>query len=71
MTTVAGKVKKVTFNAIGIIDGSTEKTSNGRTRPKLFWLPKSQISVEPEDYDIDSDVTIELPAWLAVQEGLE
>jgi len=48
--------------SIAIADGSTE-AFEGREREKWFWLPRSQV-------EINSDGTVTMPEWLAVEKGL-
>lgn len=48
--------------SIAIADGSTEPIE-GRKREKWFWLPRSQI-------EINSDGTVTMPEWLAIEKGL-
>lgn len=37
---------------------------------KEHWLPRSLIHMSPEDPDSDDPITVSLPEWKAVQEGL-
>lgn len=48
--------------SIAVADGSTEEV-DGRTREKWFWLPRSQVEVNP-------DGTVTMPEWLALDRGL-
>lgn len=48
--------------AIAVADGSTEM-HEGREREKWFWLPRSEIEVNPNG-------TVTMPEWLALQKGL-
>ncbi len=34
------------------------------------WLPLSQIKIDPPDADLTDKVTVTLPEWLAIKEGL-
>lgn len=52
--------------AIAITDGTTEKLPGGRERLKWFWLPRSQIEIEPKA----GHVIITMPEWLALDKGL-
>ena len=56
--------------AIAVSTGETEVVVNEingikRTRTKWFWLPKSQIRVEPNG----SKYTVVMPMWLAKEKG--
>lgn len=48
--------------AIAIADGS-RVVINGRDFEKWFWLPRSEIEVNP-------DGTVTMPEWLAHEKGL-
>lgn len=48
--------------AIAVADGSTEQV-DGREREKWYWLPRSQIEINP-------DGTVTMPEWLARDKGL-
>lgn len=49
-------------NSNAVADGSTEE-ANGHEREKWFWLPRSQIEINP-------DGTVTMPEWLAREKGL-
>ncbi len=53
---------KPSRKSIAIADGSTE-TFEGLEREKWFWLPRSQV-------EINSDGTVTMPEWLAIEKGL-
>lgn len=70
------KVRQVRENAIAVANGTEAeftdpRTGEVRTREKWFWLPKRYITVEPEDFDVDSNVIVTLPKWIAKDRGLE
>lgn len=48
--------------AIAVADGTTEKIDD-REREKWFWLPRSEIEINP-------DGTVTMPEWLALEKGL-
>lgn len=48
--------------AIAVADGSTEM-KDGREREKWFWLPRTEIEVNPNG-------TVTMPEWLALEKGL-
>ncbi len=48
--------------AIAIADGTMEKSEHGE-REKWFWLPRSQVEINP-------DGTVTIPEWLAIDKGL-
>ncbi len=37
---------------------------------KKHWLPAKECTLNPSDPDRDDSVTISMPEWLAVNEGL-
>ena len=54
--------------AIAVADGTTEEAFDRLTgevieREKWFWLPRSQTQ-------INSDGTVTIPEWLAIEKGL-
>lgn len=69
LTDIACHVRQVRDKAIAVADGTTEE-HEGRERECWFWLPKSQIEVDPQDYDVGDEVTVTLPEWLAQDKGL-
>jgi hypothetical protein len=48
--------------AIAVVDG-TEEEVDGRKRMKWFWLPRSEIEINPNG-------TVTMPEWLALEKGL-
>jgi len=66
---VAVKVCSITEKAIAVADGTIEVTERG-DRLKWYWLPKSQIEVDPKDYEVDAEVTVTAPEWLLKDKGL-
>ena len=57
---VNGTFHAGTGNAVLIEDANAKK----------HWLPRSQITMDPENPDQYDPVTITLPEWLADKEGL-
>lgn len=75
LTDIACHVRQVRDKAIAVADGTMDEQTDPRTgeiteREKWFWLPLSQIEVEPEDYNAGDAVTVTLPEWLAMDKGL-
>lgn len=56
-----------TEKALGVSDGVT-KEKDGKL--KVFWLPLSQIEIEPPDFKYGKVLTVTLPEWLAIEKGL-
>lgn len=48
--------------AVAVADGTREEI-RGREREKWFWLPRSEIEINP-------DGTVTMPEWLALEKGL-
>lgn len=69
LTDISCHVRQVRDKAIAVADGTTEE-HEGREREVWYWLPLSQIEVEPEHYDVGDEVTVTLPCWLAMDKGL-
>lgn len=69
LTDISCTVRQIRDKAIAVADGTTEG-HEGREREKFFWLPKSMIEVEPEDYAVGDTVTVTLPEWKAMEVGL-
>ena len=66
---VSCAVRQIRDKAIAVADGTTEEV-NGVEREKFFWLAKSLITVEPEDYAVGDTVTVTMPEWVGVDKGL-
>ena len=69
LTDIACHVRQVRDKAIAVADGTTEE-NEGRDREVWYWLPLSQIEVDPSTYDVGDEVTVTLPEWLAMDKGL-
>lgn len=69
LTDISCTVRQIRDKAIAVADGTTEE-HEGRPREKFFWLPKSMIEVDPEDYEVGDTVTVTLPEWKASDVGL-
>lgn len=65
LTDIACHVRQVREKAIAVADGTMDGD-----REKWFWLPLSQIEVDPEDYEPGDAITVTLPEWLAMDKGL-
>lgn len=50
-------------SSIVVTDGTTVPNDRGGERPKWFWLPRSQVTINP-------DGTVTMPDWLAYDRGL-
>lgn len=63
---IACKIVAERDKAIAITDCTTETLDDGRKRERWFWLPRSQIEIEPNgDHFI-----VTLPERLALEKGL-
>lgn len=69
LTDISCIVRQMREKAIAVTDGTTEE-HEGREREKWFWLPLSQIEVDPSGYEPGDEVTVTLPEWLAAEKGL-
>ena len=72
---ISCKVAQVREKAIAVEDGTmgewtNETTGVVKSRPKWFWLPKSQIEVEPPTYDVGTMVVVTLSESMATEKGL-
>ena len=72
---VSCAVRRITDKAIAVVDGTTErvlddKTGKMRDREVWYFLPKSLITVEPDDYAIGDGVNVTMPEFLAIDKGL-
>lgn len=74
LTDIACHVRMIREKAIAVADGTSYMHDDGVhgeiEREKWFWLPLSQIEVDPSDYDVGDAVTVTLPEWLAMERGL-
>jgi hypothetical protein len=75
LTDVAVTVRQIREKAIAVADGTTKEWMDPDTgvvseKEAWYWLPKSQIEVDPEDYEAGDAVTVTLPEWLATDKGL-
>lgn len=69
LTDVSCTVRQIRDKAIAVADGTmTER--DGREVEKWFFLPLSQIEVDPAEYEVGDTVTVTLPEWLATDKGL-
>lgn len=74
-TEVSCIVRKITATQIAVADGTEEtgkdaRHGGDRPRERWFWLPISQVTVEPEEYSIGQAVVVTMPEWLATDRGL-
>ena len=69
LTDIACTVRMIRDKAIAVADGTMEQ-HEGREREKFYWLPKSMIEVDPDDYDVGDAVTGTMPEWKAMDVGL-
>ena len=75
LTDIACTVRQIRDKAIAVADGTTEDVTDQTTgvvtqRDKWFWLAKSLIEVDPEDYEVGDTVTVTMPEWVATDKGL-
>lgn len=75
LTDISCVVRQVREKAIAVADGATTEYTDPRTgevteREKWYFLPLSQIEVDPTDYDVGDTVTVTMPEWLATHKGL-
>lgn len=75
LTDIACTVRQVRDKAIAVADGTMDETTDPdtgevREREKWYWLAKSQIEVDPADYEVGNTVTVTMPEWQAVDKGL-
>jgi hypothetical protein len=70
-------VEVPTTKAIGFRhpDGGTESYTDQRTgwtedRPRLVWLPRSQIRLVEGEYEPGREVIVSIPAWLVRKNDL-
>lgn len=69
LTDISVQVRQIRDKSIAVADGTmTER--DGREVEQWFFLPLSQIEVDPEDYASGDTVTVTLPEWLATEKGL-
>jgi len=62
---VEGEVQAVTDAAILV-----RVATGGRGKHEDVWLPKSQMSDDVEDVDVEDFLSTTIPEWLAVEKGL-
>lgn len=75
LTDVSCTVRQIREKAIAVADGTTDSKTDKDTgevteREKWFWLAKSLIEVDPEDYEVGDTVTVTMPEWVAEDKGL-
>ena len=75
LTDISCAVRQIRDKAIAVADGTMGEHTDPQTgevteRETWFWLPKSQIEVDPEEYEVGDTVTVTLPEWLATEKGL-
>lgn len=75
LTDVAVTVRQIRDKAIAVADGSSSEwmdpdTGEVKLRESWYWLPKSQIEVDPPDYEVGDTVTVTMPEFIAVDRGL-
>ena len=75
LTDVAVTVRQVREKAIAVADGTTHEHTDDRTgeitqRETWYFLPKSVIEVDPEDYAVGDSVVVTVPEWLAMDKGM-
>ena len=75
LTDISCTVRQIRDKAIAVADGTMAEHTDPQTgeiteRETWFWLPKSQIEVDPEEYEVGDTVTVTLPEWLATEKGL-
>lgn len=69
LTDVSVQVRQLRDKAIAVADGTmTER--EGKEVEQWFWVPLSQIEVDPSEYAVGDTVTVTLPEWLATDKGL-
>lgn len=69
LTDISCTVRQVREKAIAVADGTMTKRE-GREVEKWFFLPLSQIEVDPEEYAVGDTVTVTMPCWLAQEKEL-
>lgn len=74
-TEIAVTVKQIREKAIAVADGTTHEYTDPRSgcvleRETWFFLPLSQIEVDPEDYKVGDTVMVTAPDWLLQDKGL-
>jgi hypothetical protein len=68
-------VRQIREKAIAVADGTMTENMDPYTgevteKEKWFFLPLSQIEVDPEDYKVGDTVTVTVPEFIAVDRGL-
>lgn len=61
--------------SVGIADGTTEEEIDRRTGEikeveRIVFLPRSQVEIDPPDFDVGDTVEIQVPLWLAKKKEL-
>lgn len=69
LTDIECRIQRETERAIGIDIGNTEKVG-GRTRAKLYWLPKQHAEYDSDMVGAGKVTVVTIPEWLAIEKGL-
>ncbi len=72
---ISCKVAQIREKAIAVEDGTMGEWTNETTgvvknRPRWYWLPKSQIEIEPPTYDVGTMVVVTMEERLAIEKEL-
>ncbi len=75
LTDVSVTVRQIRDKSIAVADGTSSEwmdpdTGEVKVRETWYFLPLSQITVDPEDYEVGDTVTVTMGEWLATEKGL-
>ena len=54
----------------GVLVAATDKAIKVDIDGEQHWFPRSQVEIVEGGDEIDDDIIIDVPAWLAEQKGL-